>query len=154
MSKQPYVLGLDPGFQGQGVFLGPGPNVLYTFGFSTHILNKRRMYRCLIMFKEFLKCKRIAKRAGAGLVIVIEDQRRWAKLMMGFGVLLCLAELARVDKIVLIAPVSWQRTVGIQKADKALSIAKAKELLGINTKDHNVAEAGLVAFCQYNKEAV
>ena len=139
--------------EGAGVLLDTFGFLRYTFQikFCTFKLNNRRMYDIKALFTRFVDAKNIALQENVPLVIVIEDQHRWPKLMMGFGVIWALAWLCS-DKVVLVAPRTWQRSFGIKKADKKVSIDLANGLLGLETNDHNVAEAALIALYQYNKE--
>jgi len=152
--KPKFVLGLDPGLEGAGVLLGSLGLVMYTFKISECVykLKHRKMYDTEALFLKFVEASEMAKRAGAKLVIVIENGYRFPKLTFGIGVLWALAHRCEPEKVVLIAPRTWQRTAGIKKADKKVSILQAKKLLNLDTLDHNTAEAALIAHYQHKIE--
>ena len=144
------VLGLDPGYDGAGVALNSHHDIIYTFKYNL-ILNGRKMYDVRKIENHFLKVidLRDQERVRPGkhkLIAVIEDQHRWPKLMMGFGVLWTLASLY-ADEVMLVAPRTWQahyEIKGKRKQERA-SREVARAQLGLDTNDHNIAEAALIA---------
>lgn len=84
-------------------------------------------------------------------VIGLELSWRFPKLTRGIGILWAIAKMTADAEVVNVRPQQWLKYHNIKKADKAISLAKARELFpgmvpNLERKmDHDRAEALLIA---------
>jgi len=153
------IISIDPGYNGCIAVLGENERQqMPTFKDMPTFIFKNNRYYDVQAITDFL-----VRHVGApNAVVGIERTVRYPKLAEGIGCLMaCCAMVFTQERIAMIPPLTWQRGLGIMKADKKVSMEMARHEFPmlqdylLLAKNHDRAEALLIGlWMRRNKQEV